>query len=65
MEEVEAEDPMAHVRRIHQAKLALASRVLHVSGDWELVGDVIDLERKVLERVIVISAAHASRQSVL
>ena len=56
---------MAHIGRVHEAKLALASRVLHVGRDWELVGDVVDLEREVLERAIVISAAHTRRQSIL
>lgn len=65
MEEVEPQDPVCHIRRVHQSQLALASGVLHVGTGWELVSDVVDFEGDILEAGKVVPCAHGCREAVL
>lgn len=53
VEEVQAEDPVADLRTIHQSQLALARRVLYISTPRKLVGYIIHSERHVFERGVV------------
>ena len=65
VEEVEAQDPVAHVGRIHEAQLALPRRVLHVRTPRQLISDVVHAERQVVQLGEVFSRAHRRWQSVL
>ena len=65
MEKVESEYPVPNFGAIHKSELALACRVLHICTSWQLIGDVIDSERNVIEPVEVFPRAAGCREAIL
>ena len=65
VEEVETEDPVAYVRCVHEAQLALTRRVLNVCRARKNIDNVVNLECDIAEAVIIVTGAHGSGQPVL
>ena len=60
VEEVQAEDPVADLRTVHQSQLALARGVLDICAPRKLIGYIIDSEGHVFERGVVFTRASCS-----